>query len=1097
MRSRTEFDPGGPLPTGLTALEASAGTGKSFALCALALRYVAERGVLIGNVCVVSFTEAATAELRGRIRTRLVEAAALLAAGAVTHRDADLAAVVTVRTAKERSERLDRVRVAIRDFDAATITTIHGFCSRVVVANGGGTGPITDGFTDIEEVVNDLLLREYADDPSPPQAKRVVQAVRTRMSMPDAEMLHDPTGKDARVDAMADLVDAARAEVVRRQRARGSRTFDGLLLETRELLRSVQGPALVAALRDRYHLVLIDEFQDTDRVQWDIFHEAFVGGAGSPTMVVVGDPKQSIYRFRSAEITAYLDAVSHATSVSTLGTNRRSDAPLLSALDALLRPFQFGGGVRFESVRAAPGREAAGIHGAGASLRIRCVPHRGGQLHTGAARAAVRLDLVGEVARLLDRRSRVEIVDARDPAGRTRPLRPRDIAVLTRSNSDAITAARLLSAAGVPAATASADSVLETEAALQWRVLLRALERPGVESNARAAALGWFIGRSAVEVALDDETARLHLHDQLREWAIALSQRGLPQLMSLLAGAGLHGRLLALQGGERLLTDVEHISELLQTATGGRPIGPSALLALLDEDAGTGDEEAAPDLVARRIDRDDDAVQVLTVHRAKGLEFPVVLCPYLWTPSPNSSGIPHAHDGTQRQLDSSWVAGVKDGAGNKRVRGDNTREMAEEQRRLLYVALTRASHQCVVWWAATTTRGRKSELHTLLGDVLGVVPASAADLAPLVAETGGALDAVDIDTSLVVAAPDLDAPPPPELVVSVAERRIDRSWRSWSFSAMKSAADAIQRTAAGAPALAGFDRDAPVRGGADEPTDEQDATEQPPPPVPAEPSMLPGLAQSGLATAPGGTEFGTMVHSVLEVVDFTSPTLREQLIEVCAERMRYRAFRVDAEPLAEGLLRAIEAPLGGPLGATRLRDVGPAQRLDELHFDMALGAIRASDVGRVLAEHLPYSDPLRPWAVSIAADGFAVPVAGMLNGSIDLVARIDGNRCWVADYKTNQLGVGSAYGIDQMAEAMAHHHYGLQAAIYLVALHRYLRWRLPGYRPDTHLLGAAYLFVRGMDPDRTADDARGVLWWQPPSAAIEALDRLLAGEVSA
>ena len=432
-------------------------------------------------------------------------------------------------------------------------------------------------------------------------------------------MLRAPAGGDGLVDRIATLVDDACAEVRRRQRARGARTFDGLLYEAREALRSAEGAALVAALRDRYRLVLIDEFQDTDRIQWDVFRHAFVGGERAPTVVLVGDPKQSIYRFRAAEISAYLDAVRHASSVSTLRTNRRSDAPLLGALDALFGGFEFGGGVGFERVHAAPDRATTRITGAGAPLRIRCVPQRDGELTTPLARTIVRADLVEEVARLLDRRAEVRITDG---DGHARALRPRDVAILTRSNSDAVIAARLLSAAGIPAATASADSVLASEAALQWRVLLRALERPGAEASARAAAMGWFIGRSAAEVAGEDATREGGLHDVLREWSVALAQRGLPELMARIAAAGLHERLLARQGGERLLTDVEHIAELLQTATGGRPIAASALLVVLDEDAGTGDEEAAPDAVARRIDRDDDAVQVLTRPPVEGPRVP-------------------------------------------------------------------------------------------------------------------------------------------------------------------------------------------------------------------------------------------------------------------------------------------------------------------------------------------------------------------------------------------------------------------------------------------------------------------------------------------
>jgi exodeoxyribonuclease V beta subunit len=294
--------------------------------------------------------------------------------------------------------------------------------------------------------------------------------------------------------------------------------------------------------------------------------------------------------------------------------------------------------------------------------------------------------------------------------------------------------------------------------------------------------------------------------------------------------------------------------------------------------------------------------------------------------------------------------------------------------------------------------------------------------------------------------------------------------------------------------------DQPVQGGTDEPA-LADA-------VPDEPGLeepvAPHRAPLPLADAPGGTEFGTLVHQVLEQVDFTSTTLLDDLTERCAASLQYRSLHIGAVELAAGLQAAIEAPLGGPVGAMRLADLAPADRLNELDFDLPLGRLTAARIGTVLAQHLPADDLLAPWARAMAGGAYDFALDGVLTGSIDLVARSDGGtRFWVADYKTNQLGRDNPYGRADMAAAMAHHHYPLQAALYLVALHRMLRWRLPSYEPRVHLGGAAYLFVRGMVPAAAtkaaatnSDNARGVFWWQPPSAAVEALDRLLAGESS-
>jgi exodeoxyribonuclease V beta subunit len=389
----------------------------------------------------------------------------------------------------------------------------------------------------------------------------------------------------------------------------------------------------------------------------------------------------------------------------------------------------------------------------------------------------------------------------------------------------------------------------------------------------------------------------------------------------------------------------------------------------------------------------------------------------------------------------------------------------------------------VLWWAPLSSKPNQA-LADLLANAVhagaaGAVPIAVDDFAPLVRRAAGHLDVVPVGAGhAAVRAVPVDAPPAP-LEVGTSSFRADPSWRRWSFSGIKSRSESSGSTA----------HDAPVAGGADEPSD-VDPADVPAAIPPADAAHEP----HPLANAPGGTDFGTLVHGVFERCDFASPTLAADLTELCADALRFRRLPIAAADLAAGLLHSIEAPLGGPQGDGRLRDLVRGDRLDEVAFDLCLGELRASEVGEVLAHHLPDHDLLAPWARRTASAGFDFRVAGMLNGSIDLVARTaDGRQFWLADYKTNQLGAGSRYSPAELAAAMAHHHYPLQAALYLVALHRYLRWRLPDYLPDQHLAGAAYLFVRGMRPASSGHDAAGVFWWRPPTAAIEALDRLLAG----
>jgi exodeoxyribonuclease V beta subunit len=502
--------------------------------------------------------------------------------------------------------------------------------------------------------------------------------------------------------------------------------------------------------------------------------------------------------------------------------------------------------------------------------------------------------------------------------------------------------------------------------------------------------------------------------------------------------------------------------------------------------------------VSRRIDRDDDAVQVLTAHRAKGLEYPVVLCPTLWAVPRGKTSVKHASLPDGRLIDASWVAGVDDTRAAAGLLAAAKAEAAGEERRLLYVALTRAKHRCVLWWAPVSSG--TGVLGELLQHALGTtaLPSSLADLRPLAESSGGSIGVASVRSGVPpTPVADGDTAEPVPLAAATTDRVLDRAWRVWSFSGVKAVADAVE-----------FDQ--PVQGGTDEPALTEPGPGEPGPgePGPGAPAA-PHRVPLPLAGAPGGTEFGTLVHQVLEQVDFTSTTLLDDLTERCAASLQYRSLRIGAAELAAGLQSAIEAPLGGPVGAMRLADLAPADRLNELDFDLPLGRLTAARIGTVLAQHLPADDLLAPWARAMAGGAYDFPLDGVLTGSIDLVARSDGGtRFWVADYKTNQLGRDNPYGRADMAAAMAHHHYPLQAALYLVALHRMLRWRLPNYEPHVHLGGAAYLFVRGMVPATATatattataatntDDARGVFWWQPPSAAVEALDRLLAGESS-
>jgi exodeoxyribonuclease V beta subunit len=1083
-----EFDVIGPLPEGLMVIEASAGTGKTYTLTALALRSIVEDDVPISAVCLVTFTEAATAEMRGRLRIALTQALHHLLSDDERHADTVLDALG--RDMARRSVYVARLERALAELDAAWITTIHGWCARVLGSSGvwhGTLGDVVHGDDDILEVLNDVVVARYAQSGAlPAKVAELVKAVRLRLAMPLAVMqpiepvaLDKPTPakqkklaeaieRASRVDELLQLIDDVVVEVATRRGRRGRQSFDGLLVETQRLLLDPRHRDVIETLRRRFQVVLIDEFQDTDQIQWDIFRQAFfmslpdVEASPVRRLVLVGDPKQSIYRFRAAELSAYLLARRAAgPHIRTLRVNRRTDPALLAGVEHLLYGTTYGDeAIVFEPVRAPDGTPWSRVSDFSApALQIRLI--EGVPADAPSLRRAVRHDVVSAVQHLLAAGIHLET-----PEGR-RPLRTADIAVLTRSNADATNTALDLSSVGIPAATATSNSVLDSAAGLQWRVLLSALGHPGRLTSARAAAVGWFIGLGLERLVDDDQLVTpdgADVIDVLHGWAGDLERGGLPRLLRSLATRGWHARLLSRPDGERHVTDVDHVAEILHMTTAGRPVSPSAALHVLDALQAAAQDRVTGNVVARRIDRDDDAVQVLTIHKAKGLEFPVVLCPYLWTGSASRKGLPHGAIGSQRFIDTLSMYSKTDITDGQRkllvpcdLREIDKDERRAEERRQAYVALTRAKHRCIVWWAEHSA---VSEFHSIVNERGGPLA--------LAATSNDAIEAVTVTPHKPIPESRRDDQPLPRYEPAVATRHHDDRWRVWSFTAMKAAADDAAEL--------------PVQGGVDEFDPAEDPSEAP----------SPGndFRHTLLASAPGGTRFGTTVHRILERCDFAGSDLATELEDRCRIELLHRGLDITPQQLARALTEVLDTPLSGPGQLPPLRQLGRADRLDELDFHIPLGRVTAQQLASQLAEHLDDGDPALPWARMVAGGVLPVEAEGRLTGSIDLVARFGPDQqVWLADYKTNRLGPTNGADPREVLDVMDHAHYWLQATLYLVATHRYLRWRRPDYQPDRHMLGAAYLFVRAMTPSVPGS---GVVWWRPSTAALEAVDAALA-----
>jgi exodeoxyribonuclease V beta subunit len=1106
------FDVCGPLPSGVTVLEASAGTGKTYTIAALAARYIAEGHVTLDQMLLVTFTRMATGELRDRVRERLVatEQGLERAEGGVLDERDDVVTLLASAPPAEVARRRERLARALADFDAATIATTHGFCQEVL----GGLGVAGDVEPDatlvedpadlVEEVVDDLYVRRFYKHGMPDFDRRQAQLIG-RVAVENPETPIEPiAAPDTTVEAMRRrLAHAVRDELERRKRRAGVMTYDDLLTRLKRTLADpVGGPAAAAKLRRRYRVVLVDEFQDTDPVQWEIMQRAFAGGG--VTLVLIGDPKQAIYAFRGADVYAYLAAARAADVRATLQTNWRSDQGLLQAYDALFGEARLGHpGIVYRRVSAAPANVEPRLIGAPspAPLRVRVVHRdeptvtltRSRCVSNASAREHIARDLAADLVRLLSSQATVEIRDDDGTVKERRPIRPGHVAVLVRTHRNAALVRDALEDAGIPAVINGAGSVFATPQAREWLRLLEALERPASTTRARSAALTAFLGWSTEQVAAAGDEEWEDLHRRLHRWARVLRLRGVASLMeAIMVTEGLPGRVLAAPDGERRMTDLRHVGQLLHAAATTEQLGVTALAQWLRARIAAAEQETGDEERSRRLESDAEAVQVLTIHRSKGLEFPVVYYPYLWEPGfiPREPQPVFFHDsdnGDARTID----VGLGGPDWQRHVRRHEAEQRGEDLR-LAYVALTRAQHQAVVWWAPSWD-SRNSALGRLLfarGDDGTIPPAgtftppddvAVARFEQLAAEAPGCV-AVEPSTLGPPAVWQGDRPVSEELRAERFDRDLDERWRRTSYSDITAAAhEAHDARVASEPEE-------------DVVADEDVAAPRAPALAAAPDDAPPAL----LAEMPVGPQVGTFVHRVLEAADFAAPDLDAELTAcVRAERARRNVEIGETEAVVAGLRAVIEHDLGGGL---RLRDVRRADRLDELAFELPLaggdeptGALALDAIAAALASGLPAGDPLAPYAERLADPSLRRDVRGFLTGSIDLVVRLPSGAFALMDYKTNWLGPPGEdltlwhYRPEAIAAEMERAHYALQALLYTVALHRYLRWRLPGYDPDTHLAGARYLFLRGM----AGAPAAGVFTWTPPGALVATLSDVL------
>ncbi len=1213
MNKPTELDVFTCALEGINQIEASAGTGKTWNICALYLRLLLEKQLPVQQILVVTFTNAATAELRERIRSRLIDVLQYLPAGAAAPADPFVSSLVASLEARDiaRSTIGARLELALQTFDEAAIFTIHGFCQRAL-----SDAPFAAGMPFASELVPDdaelrlmavhdfwrrhisggdlplalahylvlsqdtpakfaTLLQRHAqktqahvrwatgidgafDDTSAalqhaydeavthwqghaPQIEALLRASLTELNgniyketslaaackeweayanggvalglldlasskvalfsdskLTAATKKGKSTPRDhfftlmdglvtlhkasvdhlalARLRLIRQMLDDCRTALRASKRERRIVSYDDILYNVYAALNDPANRWLAGALLARYPAALIDEFQDTDPLQFSIFNSIY--GAGTHPLFFVGDPKQAIYSFRNADLHTYLLAKQKASRQYSLAENQRSSTGLIAAQNALFgaNPAAFIlPGLDYQAVRpgAKPRALFTDTSGPTAALQIWTL-HDGVDLpENSVAKKLAETATAAEIARLLSAAQAGHITLGQ------RALQAADIAVLVKSHAQGSAIRHALSALDIGSVELSQANIFASVDAEEVERLLHAILEPTRTDRVLAALATELLGltATAIEALANDDAALRKRIESFSAYRDLWLERGIGFMFRrLLSSEGVSARMLVRRDGERRMTNLLHLSECLHKAGEEHP-APDALLRWLNQ---ARRQEGGDDAAQLRLESDQNLVQIVTIHRSKGLEYPVVFCPFLWSGNLTSGGAKpegyEYHDDAGNNIIDLRLAPDDLDDIKQRIKQETTAEFL----RLVYVALTRAAHRCYLVAGCygkktsgdnlSNSESRRSMLNWLVAGAgmdakkwsehkltVSEIHAAWAQLVqPHAADIGMTAIPQQPGAPVTYTRPHADSLAPQALPPVLAD-----GWRMTSFSALSHGASSD---------TGAHDHDARATFAANQRA-----------PMPAD------LASDDILRFPRGASAGNTLHAILERTDFANKAHWDDAIAtgLASHPQTLAAVpHAQQQPLQAAMVRNMLAHLTDTVltDGVRLADI-PAQRcIAELEFNLPAARLRPDAFNTLLTK-----------------EGYAVPalqfkqMAGYLKGYIDLVFEA-GGRYYVLDWKSNHLGYGAAdYNRAGVASAMAEHGYHLQSLLYTVAVHRYLARRIPSYAYDTHFGGVLYLFVRGVRPDWQDTDGTpaGVYFHKPALTTLAALDAVL------
>ena len=1187
-------------------IEASAGTGKTFTIALLYVRLVLGQpklsnaelaaGLLPQNLLVVTFTEAATKELRERIRKRLTQAAEVFAGD--VERNSDNEILFALRDQFDESEyqtQQAKLLLAAEWMDEAAISTIHGWCYQMLQEHAFDSGnlfsqtlvtsikelqlaalrdyfrievyplagasadrylglypdpeslfkkvkglsggldsesrsladlidsfesefsselarlkalPWTDWSAQIPELLQSfnkvyklngtsknsmvkawdkLIDWSQNDEPFPDgfakgagfQNQRP-ERLRQMMAEPPAEVDHpafvaiDQLGQlqtslnNLTEPLLKHASDWLNKRVSAQMRQRAELSFNDLLDNLHAALHGQRGEHLARQIRQQFPAALIDEFQDTDHTQYEIFNRIYAVADNDPDscFVMIGDPKQAIYRFRGADIFTYLNARnSVAGRIHTLGRNFRSHKTVVDAVNQLFLyadkasegAFLFGSGedsqLPFEKM-AAKGTEHNFYtdHQPQTAMTVWAFDPPEGKkkgefkiLGTSETRKRVSAVCASQIVELLTNSKTGFATDSNDTEFKR--VQPSDIAILVNNRTEADAVRVALAERQVKSVYLSdRNSVLLSKQAQELLYWIRAFAEPRRLDLLRAAlgSASVALSHTELEAINSDELELGRVLEQFEGYQQQWQRNGLyATLRRFLNDYQVPAKLLAKQD-ERALTDILHLGELLQSAS-MQLDGEHALIRQYETMLLSADEES--EHLNMRLESDANLVQVVTVHKSKGLEYPLVFLPFGTSVRSETKNKDHVR---YHNSDNQWV--TRFNPTEEELQAADRERLAEDMRKL-YVALTRAKY--AMWVGAPATENWHI---SALGYALRMAQSPGSEISPALLQLA--------DDKLIRL---ICEPEPKDTAYTesqmlklgsalAAKQKHEQNWWIASYSRIQYEAKSL--------------------GDIDDPSAEKRADEY-------EPHIEQSPVQTrleGFHAFVKGAGPGDFLHSILEwCCDQGFSRLDEAQLQAEVQRRCESKNSPDYKPtlVTDWIQTLISRPFALPNG-----DSCSLNRLEsakaEMEFWFEVNDLKVVELDRLISRLAPTTLP-RPAAKELEFNG-------MLKGFIDLTFEHQG-RYYVLDYKSTFLGPDdSAYGLQQMLRKTLEKRYDLQYMIYTLALHRYLRSRLPEYDYDEHIGGALVMYLRGINSETS-----GVLGDRPPKRLIEQMDKLFAG----